>query len=346
MFEPFEKDYAAAISGRAQLLMQEHGVPFTPINFALWFNYARNSSPELKQAIDNLVATENKFEWDVCRELFLQHIAPTLPGRQDNRLPDSLSAVMTHAKQFLAEAISANRDQVRKIGEVAEGVEEGVDPVLLVHALAEQLSHAATHAAKLEMNLDASSRELDSIRHSLKLAEERASIDTLTGLANRQATEEFLKDSMQTAAASGDALGLLMLDVDHFKKFNDNFGHGVGDQILRHLAVVLRQQLRETDLPGRYGGEELIAVLPGASLKTSELIAERLRQSIADCKLTRRSTGEILPNVTASIGIAQWRQGETIDQLFERCDKALYLAKRIGRNRVVSEQRLEGQRVA
>jgi diguanylate cyclase len=346
MFEPFEKDYAAALSERAHLLMQEHEVSFTPVNFALWYNYARNSSPELRQAIDDLIDSGSKFEWEICGNLFLRHIAPTIPDRSDSDLPISLNAVMSHAKQFLTEAISANRDQVRKIGEVAERVEQGVDPVLLVQALAEQLSHAAMHAARLEKNLDAASRELDSIRHSLKVAEERARIDVLTGLANRQAVEEFLKTSMRTAFEADDALGLLLLDVDHFKKFNDDFGHGVGDQVLRHLSGILRQQLRQTDLPGRFGGEELIAVLPGATLKTCEMIAERIRLSIAECKITRRSTGEMLPRVTASIGVAQWRSGEAIEQLLDRCDKALYLAKRTGRNRVVSEQRLEGQRIA
>jgi diguanylate cyclase len=136
------------------------------------------------------------------------------------------------------------------------------------------------------------------------------------------------------------------MDVDHFKKFNDNFGHGVGDQVLRLLANVLRERLRQNDLPGRFGGEELIAVLPGANLSVCETVAERIRGSIAECKITRRSTGEILPEITVSIGIAQFRLGEPVAQLIERCDAALYLAKRTGRNRVVTETRLEEQYVA
>lgn len=136
-----------------------------------------------------------------------------------------------------------------------------------------------------------------------------------------------------------------MIDIDHFKRFNDDFGHGVGDQVLRLIATTLRDRLRENDLPARYGGEELIAVLPGATLAVCEAVGERIRRSIAECRLTRRSTGETLPGVTVSIGIAQFRFGESITQLIERCDEALYLAKRTGRNRIVTELRVEGRSV-
>jgi len=134
---------------------------------------------------------------------------------------------------------------------------------------------------------------------------------------------------------------VLLLDVDHFKVFNDNFGHGVGDQVLRLMAKVLREKVRAQDLPARYGGEELIAVLPDADLATCTEIAERIRRAIAECRITRRSTGETLPNISVSIGVAQYRMGEAITDLIERCDRALYLAKGGGRNRVVTEIELD-----
>jgi diguanylate cyclase len=145
---------------------------------------------------------------------------------------------------------------------------------------------------------------------------------------------------------TGEPLSILLIDIDHFKQFNDNFGHGVGDQVLRLMANALRERVREQDLPARYGGEELVAVLPGTELGVCKAVAERIRKSVAKCRITRRSTGELLPAITVSIGVAQFRPGESMAQLIERCDGALYLAKRIGRNRVVTEERLEGSRVA
>jgi diguanylate cyclase len=135
----------------------------------------------------------------------------------------------------------------------------------------------------------------------------------------------------------GEPLSVLLIDIDHFKTFNDNFGHGVGDQVLRLMASVLRDRVRENDLPARYGGEELIAVLPGANLATCVAVAERIRRSISECRITRRSTAEILPSITVSIGVGQFQLGESMADLIERCDRALYLAKSGGRNRVAAE---------
>ncbi|MEA2830450.1 MAG: diguanylate cyclase, partial [Bradyrhizobium sp.] len=176
--------------------------------------------------------------------------------------------------------------------------------------------------------------------------EERAKTDTLTGLPNRRALDEFFRAAQIAAMEKGGALSVLLIDIDHFKTFNDNFGHGVGDQVLRLMAKVLRERVREIDLPARYGGEELIAVLPGAELATCEAVAERIRRAVSECRITRRSTGEDLPGVTVSIGVGQFQLGESMTDLIERCDRALYLAKRTGRNRVVTENELDRERAA
>jgi diguanylate cyclase len=163
----------------------------------------------------------------------------------------------------------------------------------------------------------------------------------LTGLPNRRALDEFCRKAQTKAMEEGAPLSVLLLDIDHFKNFNDNFGHGVGDQVLRLIAKVLREKVRDIDLPARYGGEELIAVLPDSDLPTGGAAAERIRRAIAECRITRRSTGEVLPTITVSIGVAQFRPGESMADLIERCDRALYLAKSGGRNRVVAENELD-----
>jgi diguanylate cyclase len=179
------------------------------------------------------------------------------------------------------------------------------------------------------------------IRDSLNKSEQRARTDTLTGLPNRRALEEFFRTAQIAAMEKGEPLSVLLVDIDHFKTFNDDFGHGVGDQVLRLMAKVLRERVREVDLPARYGGEELIAVLPGAELATCYDVAERIRRSISECSITRRSTGEVLPSITVSIGVGQFRLGESMADLIDRCDQALYLAKKTGRNRVMTENDLD-----
>jgi len=143
------------------------------------------------------------------------------------------------------------------------------------------------------------------------------------------------------AVETGQSLSVLLLDIDHFKRFNDEYGHQTGDQALRLVAKVLRDCVRDVDLAARYGGEELIAILRGANLDTCRAVAERIRSHISDARLIRRSTGEEISSITVSMGVAQYRPGESPEALVERCDRALYQAKRSGRNRTVSENELD-----
>jgi diguanylate cyclase len=345
-FEELDPDYATALADRANQYMLQHGIAPTPSNFAIWFNYSRGSLPELKRTIDILLAGNKRFDSATNRELFTTYLAPDTAATIVGNVPEQLKSVMTAAKQFVTEAISDNRTQIRAIGDVTEQVESGIDPRSLVECLMDELTKAATRASRLEANLSETSRELDAIRESLDKAEQRANTDALTGLPNRRAFDEFLRVSQISAMETGEPLSVLLIDIDRFKQFNDNFGHGVGDQVLRLMANALRERVREQDLPARYGGEELVAVLPGTGLAVCQEVAERIRRSVSECRITRRSTGELLPGITVSIGVAQFRPGESTTQLIERCDSALYLAKRTGRNRVVTEERLEGRSVA
>jgi diguanylate cyclase len=338
-FDHPDYDYAASIAGRAMRSMAEQRIAPTPTNFAVWYQYFAGSHDDLRNAIDLLIDHNRPFDARTNQDLFETYVAPQVSALVVDT-SERLQALMGAAKEFLATAIADNHSQMQVISQVADQGKAGVDPKVLVAHLMNELARAATRATRLEAGFAEKTRELDVIRDSLSRSEERARTDTLTGLANRRALDEFLRKA-QATAAWGEPLSVLMLDIDHFKTFNDNFGHGVGDQVLRLMAKVLREKVREQDLPARYGGEELIAVLPDADLATCAEIAERIRRALAECTITRRSTGETLPSISVSIGVAQYRAGEAITDLIERCDRALYLAKSSGRNRVVTETELE-----
>lgn len=338
-FDEIDHDYAASIAGRAVRSMAERRIPPTPKNFAVWFRYFAGSDDELRGAIDLMIDNNRAFDAAVNQDLFETYVAPTA-GTVVSTTSERLHGLMGAAREFLATAIADNHSQIEAINKVADQGRAGVDPKALVAQLMNELERAATRATRLEAGFAEKTRELDVIRDSLSKSEERARTDTLTGLANRRALDEFLRKA-QVTADWGEPLSVLMLDIDHFKTFNDNFGHAVGDQVLRLMAGVLREKVRAQDLTARYGGEELIAVLPDANLAVCAGIAERIRHAIAECTITRRSTGEVLPNISVSIGVAQYRSGEAIVDLIERCDRALYLAKGGGRNRVVTEGDLD-----
>ena len=334
-------DYATSVARKAVDLMAMYRVPPTPDNFSVWFTYALGASIELKRAIDILIGNKRRFDAKTNNDLFNAYVGlQGSNGQTIDHASQRLRSLMVSARQFLSTAIADNRSQVQAMNGVADRRDAEVDPRLLIESLISELEKATSRATRLETNFAEKARELDSIRDSLSKSEERAKTDTLTGLPNRRGLEEFFRVAQIAAMERGEPLSVLLIDIDHFKKFNDNFGHGVGDQVLRLMAKVLREKLRERDLPARYGGEELIAVLPSADVATCAAVAERIRHAIAECSITRRSTDEVLPQMTISIGVAQFQPGESMGDLIERCDRALYLAKKTGRNRVVTEAEL------
>lgn len=339
-------EYATSVAEKAMRFMAQHRVPPTPNNFYLWFHYSLGTSSDLKRAIDIVIGNKRKFDATTNRDLFAAYGGSRGADDGANNVSQQLHSVMAAAKQFLTVAIADNRSQIRAISDVADQSEAGADPKSLIENLMNELAKAATRATSLESSFVETTRELDTIRDSLNKSEERAKTDTLTGLPNRRALDEFFRTAQIAAMEKGDPLSVLLIDIDHFKTFNDNFGHGVGDQVLRLMATVLRERVREGDLPARYGGEELIAVLPGADLATCATVAERIRRSISEARITRRSTGEVLPSITVSIGVGEFQSGESMAELIERCDRALYLAKKTGRNKVVTENELDRELAA
>jgi diguanylate cyclase (GGDEF)-like protein len=174
-------------------------------------------------------------------------------------------------------------------------------------------------------------RDLLNVNLKLEDIEEKARYDDLTGVFNRRALMVAMEGSKQRANSTGEPLSICVIDLDHFKRYNDEFDHLTGDRVLQAFAQAVREGLRSTDIFGRYGGEEFVQILQHTALPGAMLDAERLRHRINTLDLAfARSMGPL----TVSIGVAQCRPGETIVQTFARADGALYKAKQLGRNRV------------
>lgn len=174
-------------------------------------------------------------------------------------------------------------------------------------------------------------------------ASARARADDLTGMLNRPGIEEELRREMETARAHGRPLSIAFVDLDHFKRINDEHGHGIGDQCLRIVAQRIRNQLRGHDIVGRYGGDEFLVVLPATGLDDAMEVARRMLTSI-DCRPL--TMDEMQLRGSLSIGVAQFAIGETIQALFDRADAALYASKAAGRNRAMHAPHPQGDRSA
>jgi diguanylate cyclase len=340
-FDDMDVEYATTVSNRAIQSMSQLSVPATPSNFSVWFHYMLGTSPGLRKTIDVLLSNKRKFDASINHELYTTFVNTNSGALPAGDAPQQLNGIINSAKQLLGDAIADNKTQIAALGEVSARVGANSDPRPIIQTLISELAKANSRATALEMNFVESSNQLEGVRLALAEAEQRSNTDALTGLANRRSLDEFLRASMIRAMETNEPLSTFMIDIDHFKKFNDTHGHLIGDQVLRLVAKVLQDSVREGDLAARFGGEELVAVLPGADLSTCKEVAERVRRRISDAKLTRRTTGQEIGSVTVSIGVAQFRLAESAETLIERCDRGLYQAKSVGRNRVVTETEIE-----
>ncbi len=175
--------------------------------------------------------------------------------------------------------------------------------------------------------------ELTGLRREAEKLRDQVHTDTLTGLYNYRHFALELAQELERTRRSGQPTSLILIDLDHFKKINDTWGHEVGNQVLRLTASLIRSAVRRIDIPCRYGGEEFALILPGTQLALAVNVAERLREEIASTPL--ELDGEEL-RFTASMGatLSVAGQGDTVESFVDRADKLLYEAKRGGRNRV------------
>jgi diguanylate cyclase (GGDEF)-like protein len=201
--------------------------------------------------------------------------------------------------------------------------------------LGEQAGQLQELNERLENKVAERTRQLE--RANRRLREEKISLqitsitDGLTGLYNRTYSLDRFEKELGKARRYGKRLSIIMFDLDHFKQVNDSYGHQAGDLVMQRVGALFRHILRESDLAGRYGGEEFLIVLPEADVEEAERVAERIRSEIAEF-----SWPEMDIRVTVSGGVAQFA-GDTADQLLQRADYLLYKAKEMGRNRIIAE---------
>lgn len=170
---------------------------------------------------------------------------------------------------------------------------------------------------------------------SLEQIQELVHYDELTKAFNRRTLTQRLEQERSRAERTGVPFTVAMMDLDHFKAVNDTYGHGVGDDVLRTFAAAVHAKMRDTDIFGRYGGEEFLLILTATSPESAEGALERVRAAVAAADWAGIAPGL---NVTQSIGVASFRKGENIEQLLHRADSALYQAKHAGRDRVVTSE--------
>ncbi|MDI7774809.1 diguanylate cyclase [Asticcacaulis sp. EMRT-3] len=325
---------AYALAGDALRLMQEHGVWPTPLNYELWLYVAGDPECPLAQEILRLVAAGEMISEDVSESLASKFITRL---KLNDEVRDA-GLKLTRELASITEVIVDAQKTQRTYSETLEGARNAMNAVdasalkSLVDNLTEATNTVLDHHAVLENRLTESSREVNRLRKHLDQVRMEAMTDALTNLANRKSFDEALDAHCEDDGTL--PLTLAVIDIDHFKRFNDTWGHQTGDQVLRYVASVLARIGRAPRMAARYGGEEFGLLFPGETCAQIERLLNEARQEIASRVLKRRSTNEDLGTVTISAGLAQRHAGEDSFDLLDRADKALYQSKNSGRNRV------------
>jgi len=334
-------EQSASIARSALQSMASHGIPANPKNFMLWYCYAGGSRPDIVQAIYEMTAAKTEFSDATNESLFQKFFGDLDRQEATTKATEGLRTMLDSLVELLGEAGTGARDYGETLkGANAKLTAGGADIKNVLASLMAETQKVAQQNEQLQGDLIRSSQEADALRETLASVEKENLTDGLTGINNRKVFDKRLKELAAQMAEEDDNLCLVMLDVDFFKKFNDSYGHQLGDQVLKLVAKTMESAVRPLDVPARYGGEEFSVIMPMAKLEDAARVANEIRMLVSSKKIIKRSTGEDLGQVTLSAGVAQHVEGEPLTKLIQRADAALYHAKRTGRNRVATEAEL------
>jgi diguanylate cyclase len=323
--------------------MESYAVLPIPENYAVWYHYAAGSNEDLVREIEHAIAHKVPFSNETCGYLYNKFIlSPANPQQK------SVDDATDNAQKILADMIKIaggitgetknyNKNLDVYMHQIGKHIEHSDVRAIFKDLVASTASFKENSEASAK-KLEESTKEIETLRKNLEQVTAASQRDFLTGVYNRKTFEQFFDEQLTVSREQKNDLCLLMLDIDHFKKFNDTYGHLLGDEVLKIVAHSLTNTLKGRDIVARFGGEEFIIMLPETSLDIAVKVADMIRGNIVSKEIKKRNTGETYGTITVSIGVARLRaETDTLPSLIKRADEALYRSKRDGRNRVTRE---------
>lgn len=320
---PEETREAAELLKQAVPLMVRHDIPPNPVHYALWYCYSKGSDPELNRRLDKAVEDFDVFPPEVATKLFREYV-----------IHGELEEARTGQQQVIELVDDIEDDVSRSVSgsqhyqlSLAHGLSALQEPIIddlpnVLNELQESTQLMQDQQEKFLYRLRAAQNEIQHLRSQLERAHLAATLDSLTRVFNRHAFNHLLDQALNDSSTG---LALVILDIDHFKQFNDQYGHPLGDRVLQHVGQLLRDQLPARAFAARYGGEEFCVVLrSSASFEEVYRFADQLRSKIQSLRVKVRSTDKVLDSITASFGVAMAEPGDTLETLLTRADDALY----------------------
>jgi diguanylate cyclase len=318
-------------------LMARQEAALHPVSYAVWYDYVAQRTPALRDAVDQHLKRDGQLDESSTEAIYRKHIAEIDP-QTAQRMTDGFHRVLTG----MAESAAQAGDQTARFGSSLTRLSERLGAGTPGHdaqALSEMLQgtrEMSEAMGLLQSRLAQSQEEIAVLREEVRRARHESLLDSLTGLANRRAFDQRLAACLAASEVAGAATMpcLVVSDIDHFKRINDDFGHNFGDQVLRAVGEILKACAPGEGMTARIGGEEFAILLTDVGLPEARTLAEKIRQAVASSRIRRHGAQETLARVTLSLGVTFHRTGEGMREFLERADRAMYASKSGGRDRV------------
>lgn len=316
-------------------LMAKQASAMHPISYAVWYDYVSARNATLRARLDKYLKAGEALDEKTTYEIYREHIA---------EIDEDLARQIAVGFQKIMADVTVSADQAEtRASRFSDALGKWCDGLATPTANRSQEATAILDLTRdlqgsialLKARLDESKSQIEQLRGEVIKARTEARTDGLTGLTNRRGFDMEIATCLAEAEAEDCVPSLLIADIDHFKRINDNYGHLFGDKVLRAVAKILQDNIKHKDTAARYGGEEFALLLPNTPLEGARHLAEKIRGVVERCRITRTTDNGEIANITISMGIANYRRGEPTAEFIARADAALYAAKSGGRNRVI-----------
>jgi diguanylate cyclase len=330
---------ASIYAGKAFERIQRDKLTPHPDNFSLWYVYYAKLDPDVVRAIDLLEKSGTHITDQHCHDIHGKYLSEAVEHERVRNAGDKIQETINSVYGIVADVKESATHYNDTLSETTENLTDDLSPQEInkvLHSIMSNTEDMIKHNQVLENELNKSFQTMQELQRDLEVVRREALTDGLTNVSNRKAFDAELHRAILEAQANNQPLSLIMLDIDHFKAFNDSYGHQIGDQVLRLVARTLVEGVKGRDMAARFGGEEFAIILPETGLQGAFKVGDALRKAVAGKEVVNRSTGETMGRITLSGGVAQYTSGETLESLIDRADEALYAAKNAGRNQIIS----------
>ena len=317
------------------------GIPPTPEAYALFYDYYQGQDANLVRELDQIIARAGNLPEPLTQGLQHLYEKHLRSSRQEAQLHSATENFDGELKKIMT-LIETSQQGQDAYGDALDAFHQELQPEdmslekmrYLITQMVAETKQVSSQNKALQEQLVASSTQLTSLKTNLEEVRKETLVDALTGIGNRKAFTDAIARCIAETQIAGEPLALLMVDIDHFKRFNDIHGHLVGDQVLKLVAHVLKENTKGRDFVARWGGEEFAILLPQTQLENAMTVGNHLRHLMETKKIVRKPNNMDLGTITLSMGATTYRAGEDADSFLNRADQGLYQAKGNGRNRV------------